>query len=138
MATKKRNARTVDDLRPEYDLASLSGRMQGKYYERARSGTNLVVLEPEIAEAFPDSKAVNEALGLLLRVARTGRLRLQAHQRQAGEVFSVATQRRAQELTRARTISAHTSASVILRDIAMANSRKPAQYRDNASRSARS
>jgi hypothetical protein len=57
------------------------GRVQGKYYERARAGTNLVLLEPEIAEAFPDSKAVNEALGLLLRVARTRRLRAQAHEK---------------------------------------------------------
>ncbi len=72
MATRKRTPRIVDDLRPEYDLARLTGRVQGKYFERARAGSNLVLLDPEIAEVFPDSKAVNEALGLLLRVARTG------------------------------------------------------------------
>lgn len=81
MAIKKRATRTVDDLRPEYDLASLTGRVQGKYFERARAASNLVLLEPEIAEAFPDSKAVNQALGLLIRVARTGRLRTQAHEK---------------------------------------------------------
>ncbi len=81
MATKKRATRTVDDLRPEYDLASLTGGVQGKYYERARAGSNLVLLEPEIAEAFPDSKSVNEALGLLLRVARAGGTRAQAHEK---------------------------------------------------------
>jgi hypothetical protein len=81
MAARKRTARTVDDLRPEYDLASLTGRVRGKYYERARAGTNLVLLEPEIAEAFPDSKAVNQALGLLLRIAHAGRLRTQAHEK---------------------------------------------------------
>ena len=81
MATRKRTARTADELRPEYDLASLTGRVRGKYYERARAGTNLVLLEPEIAEAFPDSKSVNEALGLLLRVARTGTSRAQAHEK---------------------------------------------------------
>ncbi len=78
MATKKRAAGTVDDLRREYDLSGLTGRVQGKYYERAQAGSNLVLLEPEIAQAFPDSKAVNEALGLLLRVARSGRV--QAHE----------------------------------------------------------
>ncbi len=81
MATKKRAGRTIDDLRPEYDLASLTGRVQGKYYERARAGSNLVLLEPEIAEAFPDSKSVNEALGLLLRVARSEGRRVQAHEK---------------------------------------------------------
>ena len=80
MATRKRAARTNDELRPEYDLSSLTGRVQGKYYERARARTNLVLLKPEIARAFPDSKAVNEALGLLLRVARTERLRSHAHE----------------------------------------------------------
>jgi len=81
MATRKRTAPTVDDLRPEYDLASLTGRAQGKYYDCGRAGSNVVLLEPEIAEAFPDSKSVNEALGLLLRVARTGTSRAQAHEK---------------------------------------------------------
>ncbi len=71
----------MNDLRLEYDLASLTGRVQGKYYERARAGSNLVLLDPEIAEVFPDSKAVNEALGLLLRVARTRTFRAQAHEK---------------------------------------------------------
>jgi hypothetical protein len=96
MATRKRTARTVDELRPEYDLASLTGRVQGKYYERARAGSNLVLLEPEIAEAFPDSKSVNEALGLLLRVARTGRLRAHAHEKpKSGSRRNVARGRKA-------------------------------------------
>ncbi len=81
MATRKRTARTADHLRSEYDLASLTGRVRGKYYERARAGSNLVLLEPEIAEAFPDSKSVSEALALLLRIARTGRLRAQVHEK---------------------------------------------------------
>lgn len=81
MATRKRTDRTVDDLRPEYDLGTLTGRAQGKFYERARAGSNVVLLEPEIAEAFPDSKSVNEALGLLLRVARSEGRRAQAHEK---------------------------------------------------------
>jgi len=44
-----------DDLRPEYDLRQLlRGAEQGKYAERFRQGTNLVLLEPETAAVFPN------------------------------------------------------------------------------------
>lgn len=59
-----------DELRPEYDLSKLKGRVRGKYAERYRAGTNLVLLEPDVATAFPDAKAVNEALRLLIKVAQ--------------------------------------------------------------------
>ncbi len=81
MAMKKRTARNADVLRPEYDVSTLAGGVRGKYYERARAGTNLVLLEPEIARAFPNSRAVNEALGLLLRAAGAGGPRANAHDR---------------------------------------------------------
>src|SRR5438874_1109844 len=55
-----------DELRPEYDLSQLKGRVRGKYVERYRAGTNLVLLEPDVAAAFPDAKTVNEALRLLI------------------------------------------------------------------------
>ena len=58
-----------DELRPEYDLSQLKGRVRGKYVERYRAGTNLVLLEPDVAAAFPDAKTVNEALRLLIKVA---------------------------------------------------------------------
>ncbi|HEY0323917.1 MAG TPA: hypothetical protein VGC66_23420 [Pyrinomonadaceae bacterium] len=58
-----------DELRPEYDLSQLKGKVRGKYVERYRAGTNLVLLEPDVAAAFPDAKAVNEALRLLIKVA---------------------------------------------------------------------
>ena len=58
-----------DELRPEYDLSQLKGRVRGKYAERYRAGKNLVLLEPDVAAAFPDAKAVNEALRLLIKVA---------------------------------------------------------------------
>lgn len=51
-----------DELRPEYDLSQLQGRVRGKYAERYRAGTNLVLLEPDVAAAFPDAKTVNETL----------------------------------------------------------------------------
>ena len=56
-----------DDLRPEYDFSQMKGGVRGKYVERYRQGTNLVLLDPDVAEAFPDAKAVNDALRLLLQ-----------------------------------------------------------------------
>ena len=61
--------RGSDDLRPEYDLDSLKGGVRGKYYKQAAAGTNLVVLDPDVARAFPDSASVNRALRLLQEVA---------------------------------------------------------------------
>jgi hypothetical protein len=59
----------TSDLRPEYDF---SGGVRGKYVDRYRRGTNVVLLDPEIAQAFPDSKSVNDALrGLLATAIRT-------------------------------------------------------------------
>jgi hypothetical protein len=69
MSTK--NGSRVDDLRPEYDLRTLTGAVRGKYFARASSGATVVVLEPDVAEAFPTSEAVNEALRALAKVART-------------------------------------------------------------------
>ena len=48
-----------DEMRPEYDLR---GGVRGKYYERYKQGTNVVLLEPDIAKVFRDSATVNEAL----------------------------------------------------------------------------
>src|SRR4030095_8800834 len=62
--------RRSDDLRPEYDLASLKGVQRGKYYERAMAGQNLILLDPDVARAFPDSDSVNRALRLPRDVAK--------------------------------------------------------------------
>jgi hypothetical protein len=60
-----------DELRPEYDLRELlKGGVRGKYVERYRAGTNLVLLEPDIAKAFPSDQAVNEALRLVLKLTQ--------------------------------------------------------------------
>jgi hypothetical protein len=59
-----------DELRPEYDFAQMTGGVRGKYVERYRSGTNLVLLAPDVAQAFPDDAAVNDALRLLMQVAQ--------------------------------------------------------------------
>ena len=59
----------TDELRREYNLGDLKGAVRGKYHKRAIAGTNLVLLEPDIARAFPDSDSVNRALRLLRDVA---------------------------------------------------------------------
>jgi hypothetical protein len=64
-----------DDLRREYDFSSMRGGIRGKYAERLRKASNLVLLEPEIAEAFPSEAAVNEALRGVLRTTRAVRQR---------------------------------------------------------------
>ena len=57
-----------DTMRPEYDF---SHGVRGKHYEAYRAGTNVVLLDPDVAEAFADSASVNQALRLLLQLART-------------------------------------------------------------------
>ncbi len=67
---KKASAeRRNDDLRPEYDLARLAGGVRGKYYRQAVAGTNLILIEPELARVFRDSESVNRALRLLVETA---------------------------------------------------------------------
>lgn len=60
----------TDELRSEYDFAQMKGGVRGKYVERYRAGTNLVLLDPDVAEAFPDEKSVNDALRLLMQIAQ--------------------------------------------------------------------
>jgi uncharacterized DUF497 family protein len=59
---KKSKHRNNGDVRPEYDFASMKGGIRGKYYEQYRRGTNVVLLEPDVAKAFPTEDAVNQAL----------------------------------------------------------------------------
>ena len=67
----KKKSELNDELRPEYDMKSLlKGGVRGKYAKRYRAGTNLVLLEPEVAKAFPNDKAVNEALKLVMKLKK--------------------------------------------------------------------
>lgn len=70
MGTKKARSKKGDELRKEYDLSKLEHPVRGKHFARASKGSNLVLLDPEVADAFPSAEAVNDALKLLLRVAR--------------------------------------------------------------------
>lgn len=68
---KETSLEIEDELRPEYDLTELlKGGVRGKYAERYREGTNLVLLTSDVAAAFPDSDAVNEALQLVIQVSK--------------------------------------------------------------------
>jgi hypothetical protein len=64
------NHELEDDLRPEYDFSKMRSGVRGKYVERYQAGTNIVLLEPDVAQAFPTSDSVNEALRLLMQIAQ--------------------------------------------------------------------
>jgi hypothetical protein len=72
---KKARSHSKDDLRRSYKRSDFPGGfVRGKYASRLAAGSNVVVLNPENAAAFPNSDAVNEALDALLRVAKSARL----------------------------------------------------------------
>ncbi len=66
----KKKTDKADEMRPEYDLRELKFVGRGIYAERYRSGTNLVLLEPDVRAAFPDAKSVNEALRVIAKAAK--------------------------------------------------------------------
>jgi hypothetical protein len=68
---KESAAKRGDDMRKEYDLSKLEGGVRGKYYRRATAGTNLVLIEPDLAKMFPDSEAVNRTLRVLAEASQT-------------------------------------------------------------------
>jgi hypothetical protein len=70
---KRNNNENEDELRPEYNESHFRKGVRGKYAAKYKAGTNLVRLEPDVAAAFPDAKAVNEALRLLVKVAEATR-----------------------------------------------------------------
>ena len=69
----KADRQADDDVQPEYEFASMQGGVRGKYAERLELGSNLVLLAPDVAEAFPSDAAVNEALRGVLNTARAVR-----------------------------------------------------------------
>ena len=66
---KKATRKKKDELRTEYDREALGPGVKGKYYRRFAEDTNLVLLDPDIADAFPSAKEVNDALRVLVTVA---------------------------------------------------------------------
>jgi hypothetical protein len=59
-----------NELRPEYRREDLGKGVRGKYFESYQKGTNLVLISPDVAKAFPTEKAVNEALRSLIDLAQ--------------------------------------------------------------------
>lgn len=69
----KTKVASSDEMRPEYNF-DYSKAVRGKYYKRIlKEGANVVVLEPDIAKAFPNSVAVNDALRVVLQAGRAAR-----------------------------------------------------------------
>lgn len=68
---KKTSRKAVDELRRKYKRSDFPTLVRGKYAARLARETNVVMLEPEVAKAFPNDRAVNEALRGLLEVADT-------------------------------------------------------------------
>lgn len=60
----------TDDLRPEYDFENLGKAVRGKYAQAHRDGSNVVRLDDDVASAFPNERAVNDALRLLIKLAK--------------------------------------------------------------------
>ena len=56
------NQRENDDLRPEYPAELIRSGIRGKYAKRLKEGSNVVVIDPDLSDEFPNSEAVNEAL----------------------------------------------------------------------------
>lgn len=65
---KKPVRQSNSEMQPEYDF---TGGARGKYARRYAQGTNVVVLEPDVARAFPNAKAVNGSLRALAQIIRT-------------------------------------------------------------------
>jgi hypothetical protein len=61
------DARHDEEMRPEYDLR---GGVRGKYYKQYMEGSNVVLLDPDVAAVFHDSESVNQALRVLINAAR--------------------------------------------------------------------
>lgn len=68
---KKGNETDQDELRSEYEQSDFPGGfVRGKYVDRIREASNIVVLKPEVAEVFPNEEAVNRALQSLIELAQ--------------------------------------------------------------------
>ena len=67
---RKSKANLDDELRPEYDFSQLKGSVRGKYTKKYRAGTNLTLLAPDVAKAFPTDESVNDVLRQLIKIAK--------------------------------------------------------------------
>jgi hypothetical protein len=70
----KKIEKSNDELRPEYLREDFGKMVRGKYAQQYKAASNVVVLNPEVAKAFPNGDAVNEALLGLLEIAKSAGL----------------------------------------------------------------
>jgi hypothetical protein len=68
LLSHEREVTVNDEMRPEYDF---SGGVRGRYYQAYMQSSNVVILDPDVAEIFRDSASVNEALRLLAKIAKS-------------------------------------------------------------------
>jgi hypothetical protein len=68
----KHDTEANDEMRDEYDFASMKGGVRGKYAKAVEHTATTVLLDSDVAEIFPDSESVNEALRTLARALRKG------------------------------------------------------------------
>jgi len=72
----RNSSKKKDDIREEYDF---SGGVRGKYAEKFIKGSNVIILDPDMARLFPDSESVNRALRAIASVAP-----VQKHEKKTG------------------------------------------------------
>jgi hypothetical protein len=66
----KKAKKLVDELRPEYKRSDFGAMVRGKYVDRLRENSNVVVIDPEVARVFPNGASVNDALRALAQIAK--------------------------------------------------------------------
>jgi len=67
---KKAKKLAADELRSEYKRSDFGALVRGKYVERMQASSNLILLDPDVADLFPNAAAVNSALRSLAEIAR--------------------------------------------------------------------
>ena len=70
MKKEQKMSDSNNDLKPEYDFSKLGTPTRGKYAKAYSQGSNLILLDKDVAQAFPNEKAVNDALRMLMDIAK--------------------------------------------------------------------
>jgi hypothetical protein len=91
MKGKRKESELEDEMRPEYDFSKMKLVGRGIYASRYRSGTNLVLLEPDVRKAFPDDESVNEALRAIAKAATKGLARSEGSGKKSTRSLTPAT-----------------------------------------------
>ncbi|KAF0201813.1 MAG: hypothetical protein FD173_2076 [Gallionellaceae bacterium] len=71
----KKSEKTGEELRPEYRRENFGKMTRGKYAKQVKAASNVIVLDPEVAKAFPNGAVVNQALLGLLEIAKTANVK---------------------------------------------------------------